>query len=453
MPRKRFSTLNPLRHLMTQLQSREQAAASGVLDGLCLQYLLMLRVLTIAGQFAALAVSHYLLDITPPLAPIAVIIPAFSAITLVSWRRQRKGKPVTEQNITTHLLIDILGLTVLLFFTGGSANPFVSLLLLPVTVAAALLKPRYTWVIAAEAAICYTLLMFIHLHPLSIHVHPPHWNHTGMTFTLHIWGMWLGFLLSAAVVAYFVTKMGATLREHDRELAEARANALQANQMVMLGTLAAGTAHELGTPLATMAILAREIEEDYTGEPELTERIRVLRGQVSRCKEILSRMAERAGQAQADAGRQLSLDHYLEEILGEWRKLHPETPLRKQCAGSSPAPRIIADRTVTQAIANVLNNAADAARHAVEFEARWEPAMLRIEVRDDGDGLPKALREHIGKPFVTTKKTGSGMGLGLYLAQSTLQRLGGSLQLLDRASKGVIVKIELPLTSLAVDPL
>ncbi len=265
--------------------------------------------------------------------------------------------------------------------------------------------------------------------------------------------MWLGFLLSAAVVAYFVTKMGATLRAHDRELAEARENALQANQMVVLGTLAAGTAHELGTPLATMAVLAREIGEDYTEEPELTERIRVLRGQVSRCKEILSRMAERAGQAQADAGRQLPLDHYLEEILAEWRKLHPETPLQTQCAGSQPVPRILADRTVTQAITNVLNNAADAARHAVEFDARWEPALLQIEVRDDGDGLPKSLREHIGKPFVTTKKAGRGMGLGLYLAQSTLQRLGGSLQLFERATKGVTVKIELPLTSLAVDTL
>lgn len=414
--------------------------------GLCMQYLLLLRIVTLGSQLAAVAVAHYLLQISPPIVPVAGVIAALSTLTLLGWRNA--GLPVSDRAILVQLLVDVFGLTALLLFTGGSVNPFASLLLLPVIVAAAMLRSGYTWLIAATSASCYSVLMFIHVHPLFIHVHPPQWSHVEPSFTVHIWGMWFGFLISAAVVAYFVARMGATLRAHDRELAMSREKSLQANQALALGTLATGTAHELGTPLATMAVLTKEMEHDRQDVPGLTDQLRLLRDQINRCKEILSRMAARAGQARADAGRQLPLDRYLEEVLAEWRDLRPDVSLQVNWSGARPAPRIIADRTLTQAIINVLNNAADASAEAVELDARWDLDRLEIEIRDRGAGLPAALREHIGEPFVTTKSAGQGLGLGLYLARTTLDRLGGHLELSDRATAGVSARIALPLSTL-----
>jgi two-component system sensor histidine kinase RegB len=178
----------------------------------------------------------------------------------------------------------------------------VSLLLLPVIVSAALLRrPIYIGSIATMSAAGYTALMFIHVHPLFIHVHPSYWADTGPSFTMHIQGMWSGFLLSASIVAYFIAKMGCTLRARDHELALAREKGLQANQLIALGSPAAKTAHELGTPLATMVVLTKKLEHEYRTSPERTRPLCHLRNQINRCKEILSRMAARAGQTQAEA--------------------------------------------------------------------------------------------------------------------------------------------------------
>jgi two-component system, sensor histidine kinase RegB len=409
---------------------------------LCLQYLLLLRVCTLGGQIAAFAVAYFFLGLRPPLLPVTLVIGALAGFTYLSWRRIQAGPVVSERTIVLQLMVDVIGLAALLFFTGGSANPFSPLLLLPVVVSAAVARPSFTWLIALEAVASYTLMMFVHVHPA------PQWGHAELVFQVHLWGMWFGFLLSAAVVAYFVARMGETLRTHDRELGLAREKALQANQVVALGTLAAGTAHELGTPLATMAILTKELEHDHGESPELAAPLRVLREQIDRCKDILSRMAARAGQAQAHAGRPLPLRRYLDEVLTEWQALRPHTKFVSSFDGPAPGPKIVADRTLTQALINVLNNAADAADQVVTLTASWNANALHITVEDDGSGLPETLREHIGQPFVTTKPSGQGMGLGLYLARTTLEHLGGSLQLADGIERGARASIVLPLAGL-----
>ncbi|MGH8510290.1 MAG: histidine kinase dimerization/phospho-acceptor domain-containing protein, partial [Gammaproteobacteria bacterium] len=315
----------------------DPAPRDSALSKLCLQYLLLVRVVVICGQLAAAIAAHYILATPPSILPVAIVIIALGGFTFFSWRTLQSGIRVSERGILTQLLVDVLGLAVLLLFTGGSANPFASLLLLPVIVAAALLPRRYTWIIAAEAALFYTGLLFVHVHPLYVEVHPPESAQIGHEFTVHVWGMWLGFLLSAMVVAYFVARMGSTLRQHDRALAQAREKALEAGQLVALGSLAAGTAHELGTPLATIAILAKELEHDYESNQTLKEKLQLLRSQVMRCKGILSSMAARSGAAQADAGRPVYLDRYLDDLIGEWRDLHPGLAPRVKRSGPQPA--------------------------------------------------------------------------------------------------------------------
>jgi two-component system sensor histidine kinase RegB len=422
-------------------------APASILSGLCLQYLFLLRGVIISGQLAAVFVSNYILAMPPAVLPVVVVIAALTVFTLVSWRFIKPGVAVSEHLLLGQLSVDVFGMAALLLFAGGAANPFASLLLVPVIVAAALLRPALTGIVALEAVVCYTALMFTHLHPLYIEVHPPEDQEIGHDFTIHIWGMWWGFLFSAGVVAYFVAKMGATLRLHEQKLAEARERALEANQLVVLGTLAAGTAHELGTPLGTMAIVAKEMEREQR-DPTFALRIALLRDQINRCKGILANMAARAGQAQADAGRRVRVDRYLEDLVAEWRGLRPGVALASRFEGPRPAPEIVADRTLDQAILNVLNNAADAATRRVDLEVGWSAEALTIEVADDGAGLAPEVKDRIGEPFVTTKPSGKGMGLGLYLARGTLNRLGGELVVGEAPGTGVRATIRLSLAPL-----
>jgi len=330
---------------------------------------------------------------------------------------------------------------VFLYFTGGATNPFAPLFLLPVVIAAATLPLLQTWVIAAIAVACYSSLMFFHF-PLSLH------GGSLGNFTLHIWGMWIGFLLAAVLVAYFVWHIGASLQEHVEALSLAREDALRTRQVLALGTLAAGTAHELGTPLSTMAVLARELEMACGDRPDSVRDLKLLREQIDRCKRILARMSHDAGQLQADAGELLAVDRYLDEVVSEWKLVHPQRSLCMRSSGPIPAPDIVVDRTLTQAITNVLDNAAKVTTEPIEMNAYWDAEELCIEVRDQGPGLAPEVVSRVGQPF-NSGRPDDGLGLGLFLARTTLDRLGGRIRFRNPGGGGSLIVITLPLGPLA----
>lgn len=406
-----------------------------------LRHLLHLRLVAIGGQVLAYAIASRDPHFALPVVPLAVLGCALLLYTLYALRRLPRRSGVGERAILIETGIDLVSLTAALYLTGGSSNPLVSLLLLPVTVATATLRPALSWSVAATAAACYTLLMFLH-RPFAME------HHSEGAFELHIWGMWYGFLLSALLVALFVSRIGTTLRGHDRALAKAREEALRNEQWLALGTLAAGTAHELGTPLSTMAVISADLADEYRGDPELADRLGVLRSQIDRCKGILSRMAMEAGAVRADSGRPMAIDDYLGELMDDWRAVRPAARVNAKWSGTSPAPWIVADRALTQAIHNILNNAADASPEAVDLEASWDHSRLCIEVRDHGAGLAQAVRDRIGEPLVSGKTAQGGMGLGLFLARTVLERLGGEVELTPRQPSGVRARITLPLAPL-----
>jgi two-component system sensor histidine kinase RegB len=406
-----------------------------------LQRLVIYRYLVLAGLVMGMLVAVFR-ALVLPLGPLAAIIIIFAALNFITWLRlRRRDSPVSEQELFLHLLSDVLVLAALLYFTGGSTNPFVSLFLLPLTLAAAALPGRYTWAVAAAAAICYSLLM-VWFSPL------PHED--GGNFNLHVLGMWFGFMLSAILISYFAVKMSATLRDRERALALARENALRDERLVALGTLAAGAAHELGTPLATMAVLAKDLEKDCAMVPGMTEPFQVLRSQITRCKDILAQLAVSTGQVRAEGGRDQALEHYLADLIEHWHKGRPAVDIHRSWEGTQPPPRIVADQTLTQAIINILNNAADASEHAVEVSGRWDDRQMCLEICDRGAGLSDAAAVHAGEPFFTTKPPGQGLGLGLFLAQSTIKRLGGNVELFNRQGGGACTRIVLPLAGLSM---
>ena len=255
------------------------------------------------------------------------------------------------------------------------------------------------------------------------------------------------FLISAALLTYYVSRVGARIRERNRALAAAREENLRSEQILALGTLAAGTAHELGTPLSTMAILAKELEHDYQSDEELQGNLRVLRTQIDRCKDILSKLAQDAGTTHAKSGSARELSDYLHQLVEDWHELRPDSLIELEIEQNSPSTTVIIDETLSQSIRNVLNNAADAARHKITFYAQWTMENLSINIHDDGEGIHAELLDELGQTIIKPDQS-NGMGIGLFLAQITLNRMGGHLHLDDNNENGTTVSIHLPLASI-----
>jgi two-component system sensor histidine kinase RegB len=276
--------------------------------------------------------------------------------------------------------------------------------------------------------------------PLMAHTYLEHHD-----IQLHVFGMWFGFVFSAVLVAYFVVEMANTLRERERRLAEAREQALRSERVVALGTLAAGAAHEMGTPLGTMAILIHELEQEYqtTEFESLREKMKILRSQVSRCKNALAVMSASAGEARAEEGRAMQLTRYLDEVVESWRQQKSTAKLVYRFRTRANPPSIIAEVTLTQALINILNNAAEVSPQEITLYARWSLEQAIIEITDQGPGIAPALSAHLGKAPITTKE--HGLGVGLFLAFSTIERLGGSIAMLPQREGGTRTVITLPL--------
>jgi two-component system, sensor histidine kinase RegB len=199
-----------------------------------------------------------------------------------------------------------------------------------------------------------------------------------------------------------------------------------------------------------MAVAARELAAEPGMPPGGRELLATLSDQVARCKAILATLADCAGQARAEAGQRRALDRYLMEVWADWQRLRPTVSARVAWEGVRPVPEIVADRTLSQAIVNLLNNAADASPGQVEVDGRWSADELVLEIRDRGPGLPADAAARLGRAFHSDKAPGEGLGLGLCLAHAAVDRLGGSIRLFPRAEGGVRALLTLPLGGLLV---
>lgn len=402
-----------------------------------LRRLFVLRNIVIAGQILAIGAAIRYLDAPLALAPMGGVIALLIAVNVRTWIRLRQAVAVGDGELFLELLADVACLTALLYWSGGSTNPFVSLYLLPLTIAAAALPARYAWSMTGLTVACYTSLLFF-FRPLG---HDPSLHSNA--FGLHVLGMWITFLVSAVLIASFVTAMSASLRARDRELAAARERALRDEQVLALGTFAAGAAHELGTPLATIAVLSREMENEHCSVPGLAQDLQLLRAQVDNCKHIITGLTSAAGRARAEPACRQSVHTFLDEVLGKWALLRPEAKLAVNRCGDVAAPQIIGGETVSQTLINILNNAADASPGEVELEASWNAMALIIEVRDRGPGITEEIAAQAGRKPISTKAP--GRGIGLFLANATVERIGGSVALFNREGGGSCTRLTIPL--------
>ncbi len=382
--------------------------------------------------------------------PLSLGIAALVFLNLLAWWHLSKNQHTQAQTLFWQLLGDLSALSFLFYFSGGYSNPFIWMYLIPITVAAVALSAFYAWAITAISIACYTLLMFFNV-PLS-HLH----LHAGGDFTgriqldIHLVGMWLGFVVSSIIVAIFIARIGRNLREADQKIAEVREKMLESERVLALGTLAASAAHELGTPLNTISMISEELRQEYADNPALAAELTILQTQTRRCKEILSTLTREAGVARAQSNAPILLKDFLTQAIQRWQDTRPATALVQTFAENMFNPAILLDRTLTQAILNVLDNAADASAERILLNAEWNQKELNITVRDFGQGLSKETQEKLGTPFVASTKK-HGMGLGVYLTSLTLARYEGELDLQNHAEGGVLTLIRLPLKHLLIE--
>lgn len=402
-----------------------------------LRRVLVLKNVALIGQTLAMMVVAYGLGMPLPFTVIALTL---LAINVLTWLRLRVQWPVTEAEVFAQLLFDVAILSLLLYRAGGATNPFILLLLLPLTIAATTLSARYTWSMAAVVVACFSTLMFFHITLPHFHI-----TYDG-EFTLKSAGMVLGFALSAGIIVAFVVRMGNALRERERLLAETREALLRDQYIVGLGTFAVGAAHEIGTPLATMAVLAGELQREHRDCPDLAEKLRILREQVERCKAMLSGMLSSAGRERVESGYCVALDEYLRDLVQQWQHVRPGVGFKFSWSSEQPAPGIMAQPTLSQAIINLLNNAADAGHEGLEMMARCDERVLKLSIYDHGQGVSAKMQDNTGRRVFSTKP--EGHGLGLFLTQAVVSRLGGVLRLFNRPEGGACAEVILPLDKL-----
>jgi two-component system, sensor histidine kinase RegB len=401
--------------------------------GIVLQWLVSLRWWALAGQVLATLAAVEILGIKLPLSGMGSIIAVtgFSNLILQAWPKQR----VPSWLVPAVLMLDVCLLTALLLCAGGKANPFCVLYLVHVAMAVVTLAEGWSWVVVAATTGCYAMLFWWPVPGLAL-------SGRGRASA-----QWIALALVAVVIAYFVGRMTRSLRRHEKELAAARERGARNEQLAALTTLAAGAAHELNTPLSTIALVARELELQ-SAKLDLGEALgkdaRLIRQEVDRCQFILGRMrVDVLGGESAKPAPMAAAD--FAAALGQEMKLVAGDGLEISCG---PEVREVALplRAVQQAVGILVDNAVDASPtgKGVKLWIHQKDGRIVFEVMDEGMGMSPEIVRRAGEPFFTTKPPGKGMGLGLFLVRLVAERLGGCLRLESEVGKGTRAILELP---------
>ncbi len=406
-----------------------------------LRTLVRLRWLAIIGQAGAVLGVYFVLGFPLPLSL------CLGAVALSAWLniflsiRWRKSIRLQETHSGLLLLYDVLQLGVLLYLTGGLENPFAFLFLVPVTISATSLTTRWTIWLGVMAFGCATFLAFKH-YPLP-------WV-PGQRLELpefYIAGMWAAIICGVVFSAIYARRIAEEARQMSKALSATEMVLAREQRLSALDGMAAAAAHELGTPLATIALVAKELKRELPEKGPYTEDIDLLISQTARCREILARLSNREAQTD-DMYLRTKMLAMIEDLIEPLRGSDVVIAVTSSADGDDKAlgsePVFRRNPGIAYGLGNLLENAVDFAETRVEVDARWTPTQVSITVKDDGPGFHENILDRLGDPFVTTRpgygegtnEAGrhEGMGLGFFIAKTLLERSGASVSLANRLS-------------------
>ncbi len=416
------------------------------------QWLAKLRWVAAIGQLATIGVVA-LLGVRLPIGPLLglVTVTVLTNAAFALWRRRpgRRDTPPREWNLVLGglMLLDLVVLTCMLWLTGGTTNPFAVFYFVNLALAAVLLPWQWSWVLCGGATLAFTLLSYWHqsidalrepgrLAPLS----------APESTALAAIGAIVAFTVSAGVIVNFATRLTGQLERSEHARRDAEQRRARSEKLEALGTLAAGAAHELASPLSTIAVVARELELELQARgasEEVRHDAKLIRDELVRCRAILDRMSVDSGQAAGEAPREVTVAELAASIVSGL----PGSPVEMKIAsGSEDARLMLPVVALGQAVRALAQNGLDAsAGQPVTIFIKGGPETLAIEVQDRGPGIARDVLRRIGDPFFTTKEPGKGMGLGVFLARSVIERLGGSIEYQSITGRGARAIVRLPI--------
>ncbi len=420
----------------------ELLPAGELVPDLALPWVAKLRYGLLAGLVSLILLTHYVLGVRLPIAWLAIPLAVMALSNLLAPQviRRLGARPA----LGTLLALDTLCLTALLALTGGPANPFTVLYLVQITLSAVILSKAWTWALGLASAAGFGLLFAVHVRLPIFEAH-----HTADGFSAHLTGMWLAFAAGALLITVFIGKVSEAMRKREQEVLALRDRLARHERLGAIATLAAGAAHELGTPLGTIAVASKDLEyyaTEISRNAEVAEDARLIRSEVERCRRILNQMSARGAEPLGEAPAVAQLEEFLESVVaGLPAAARPA--VRTEVAGARREAAFPCE-AARQALTALVKNALDAseAGQRVSLSAEAAAGKLRFTVRDAGHGMSPEVLNRVGEPFYTTKAPGQGMGLGAFLARLLAQRLEGSLTFDSEPGAGTRAVLEFPLT-------
>lgn len=409
-----------------------------------MQQLIQLRWIAVVGQITTIAVVSLGLGIELPVRHMLEVLVCLIAFNIASHLRWHERPRVSNGELFLALLVDVAILTAQLYLSGGTTNPFIFLYLLQVILSAVLLEAWSTWIIVAITSACLVALSILS-SPLTLP-----YDHEYLVFSLYVQGVLICFSLNAILLAFFITRINRNLRTGAAQLADLRKRATEEENIVRMGLLASGAAHELGTPLATLSVILGDWRRmpEFSNNPELQDEIVEMETQLKRCKAIVSSILLSAGEARGESSVKTTLSTFLNDLAEEWRSSRAITHFEYKNRIEQDIP-VVFDSVLKQMICNVLDNAVEASPHWLSLEVSRKEDLLTLLITDAGPGFAPGMLSQIGKPYQSTKGR-PGSGLGLFLVVNVARKLGGTVAARNRAEGGAAVELTLPLSAISL---
>ncbi len=422
------------------LAEQDLRPTSELAPALALPWLQKLRYGILAGEFVLISISVSFARAELHLLWLSILLAVALASNLFLGRLS--ALIGARRVLGSVLVLDVILLTALLAFTGGPANPFSLLYLVQITLSAVVLSRRWTWSLGILSIFAFGFLFFFHV-PLSIF----EGHHATNNFSAHLVGMWIAFVTAAILISILVSKVSQTLRNHEHELLRLQSLVARQERISSLAALAAKAAHEMGTPLGTIAIVAKELER-YARDVETNEHVTVeaklIRSEVERCSRILREMSSQGAELAGETPALIAIDALLQKLRDSFPEpqrdaIHVDVP----CELSASLPI----ETTRQVLSALVKNAFEASPtgQIVHVAGEIESGVVRFIVKDFGTGMPPEVLDRIAEPFYSTKRPEHGMGLGTFLVRAFAEDMGGTLIFDSALNQGTTAILELPL--------